>query len=170
MVKETPYSFENWFQPSDAPLEELTRLGFDGIVDCFTAAGTKVLFLAQDDDYQGSWSAFVTDGHRVGLVDGSFGSCDGCDWLSSCTSTAEFAEFATEHLQSIRTFLSWDVVRGYLKETVADRRWNFAGTVKALMEFAELDLHLGAADIFTTLVADGVPVATAAGAATQLAA
>lgn len=42
-------------------------------------AGCEVLAFKEFGDYQGSWLAFVVYNGERGIVEGSYGSCSGCD-------------------------------------------------------------------------------------------
>ena len=46
---------------------------------CLVKAGAKVLAFQEFGDYQGSWYALVEYNGERGWVEGSYGSCSGCD-------------------------------------------------------------------------------------------
>lgn len=50
---------------------------------CLKMAGAEVLAYKQFGSYQGDWWALVKIGEVTGWVNGSFGSCDGCDAFQS---------------------------------------------------------------------------------------
>jgi len=43
------------------------------------AAGAEVLNFKEFGSYQGTWLAFVMHKGEIGIVEGSYGSCSGCD-------------------------------------------------------------------------------------------
>lgn len=50
-----------------------------GYVNALRAAGAEVLDYETFGDYQGTWLARVRVGGEVGYIEGSYGSCSGCD-------------------------------------------------------------------------------------------
>lgn len=50
---------------------------------CLEKAGAKVLAFQEFGDYQGSWYALVEYKGERGWVEGSYGSCAGCDAFQS---------------------------------------------------------------------------------------
>jgi hypothetical protein len=63
--------------------------------DALEAAGAKVLQFEQFGSYQGEWFALVEFNGETGWVNGSYGSCSGCDSFE-----AEFGwdeEYCSEH-------------------------------------------------------------------------
>lgn len=46
---------------------------------CLEKAGAEVLDFKHFGSYQGTWMAFVNYGGKKGIVEGSYGSCSGCD-------------------------------------------------------------------------------------------
>ena len=50
-----------------------------GYSTALRAAGCDILEYEEFGDYQGSWYALVELNGEVGLVEGSYGSCSGCD-------------------------------------------------------------------------------------------
>jgi hypothetical protein len=50
-----------------------------GYSSALVAAGCEVLEFEEFGDYQGSWYALVKLDNEIGLVEGSYGSCSGCD-------------------------------------------------------------------------------------------
>jgi hypothetical protein len=154
MVTETPYTFENWYTPTELNEVPASARYYQSDTLAVFLGSARILVFEQDEDYHGDWAAFVTDGNRIGLVEGSFGSCDSCDWLMGCVTLADYAEWAAEHLKAVRTFSFWDGVVTYLRGLDADKAWAFRGMRAMLATFAEVRLPLGAADIFMTLFAD----------------
>lgn len=63
-----------------------------GYEKAMKAAGATVHFFAQFGSYQGEWYAKVTYKGVTGWINGSFGSCSGCDAFES-----EFACETHEH-------------------------------------------------------------------------
>jgi len=50
-----------------------------GYSEALEAAGCKVLNFEEFGSYQGTWLAFVKYNEETGIVEGSYGSCSGCD-------------------------------------------------------------------------------------------
>lgn len=50
-----------------------------GYSTAMKAAGAKVFDYKETGSYQGSWYAFVEYKGQVGIAEGSYGSCSGCD-------------------------------------------------------------------------------------------
>lgn len=50
-----------------------------GYQSALVAAGCEVLEFEEFGDYQGSWYALVRLNNEIGLVEGNYGSCSGCD-------------------------------------------------------------------------------------------
>lgn len=50
-----------------------------GYLQCLEKAGAKVLDFKEFGSYQGDWLAFVQYMGETGIVQGSYGSCSGCD-------------------------------------------------------------------------------------------
>ena len=50
-----------------------------GYSEALEAAGAKVINFEQFGDYQGTWYALVEYNGQKGIVEGSYGSCSGCD-------------------------------------------------------------------------------------------
>jgi len=50
-----------------------------GYSEALTAAGCKVIDFKEFGSYQGTWLAFVQYNGEKGIVEGSYGSCSGCD-------------------------------------------------------------------------------------------
>lgn len=50
-----------------------------GYSSALVAAGCEVLEFEEFGDYQGSWYALVKLNNEIGLVEGNYGSCSGCD-------------------------------------------------------------------------------------------
>lgn len=50
-----------------------------GYSEALEAAGCKVLDFEEFGSYQGDWLAFVEYNGEKGIVEGSYGSCSGCD-------------------------------------------------------------------------------------------
>ena len=50
-----------------------------GYEDALEKAGCKILDFKEFGSYQGTWLAFVEYNGEKGIVEGSYGSCSGCD-------------------------------------------------------------------------------------------
>jgi hypothetical protein len=48
-----------------------------------------------DHDYQGEWFSAGRKNGKIYFIQGSFGSCSGCDWLENVTTEEEAEEFVT---------------------------------------------------------------------------
>lgn len=151
-MQETPYVFESWYTPFDT-VEDLRVYSYESLLE-LALGERQVVFFLTDTDYQGDWVAFVTDGSRVGLVEGSFGSCSGCDALEACGSNDDVKELAEDYLKSVRTFPSWESVRVYLEDLEREGSWAFRGFRKDLISFAEVELPYGALDVYVCLKSD----------------
>lgn len=145
----TNYTYENWYQSTTG---DRYRYGYESLIASNIGAAALVCFV-QEEGYEGSWSCFISDGKRIGLVEGYFGSCGGCDALEDA-SASEALELAEDYLKSVRTFSSWEEVRVYFGECRKERRWSFHSDIGELEKFAQLDLPLGAVDIFARLQND----------------
>ena len=54
-----------------------------GYSQALEAAGCKILAFEEFGCYQGTWLAFVEYNGQKGIVEGSYGSCSGCDAFQS---------------------------------------------------------------------------------------
>jgi hypothetical protein len=63
--------------------EALIDLEYDGYAKSMVAAGAVVHKKAEFGSYQGDWWALVTFSGKTGWVNGSYGSCSGCDAFES---------------------------------------------------------------------------------------
>lgn len=154
-MEATPYVFANWFTNPDS-LTEMRGYGYDTLLEA-ALGQDSVLLYEQDDDYQGDWVAVVTDGERIGLVNGYFGSCGGCDALEGVmddgTGLQGYRDLLTEYLQSVRTFPSWEALRTYL-EGLDEQAWEFRRNRSRLLELAKVAMPLTARDILGCLKRD----------------
>ncbi len=50
-----------------------------GYSEALEKAGCKILAFEEFGSYQGTWLAFVEHNGQKGIVEGSYGSCSGCD-------------------------------------------------------------------------------------------
>jgi len=76
-----------------------------GYSKALEAAGCKVLDFQEFGSYQGDWLAFVEYNGERGIVEGSYGSCSGCD---SFLAEFDFCDDPTEsngkYYKSYRTY------------------------------------------------------------------
>lgn len=86
--------------------------------EALEAAGAKVHRFIETGSYQGSWYAFVWyDGH-LGWVQGSYGSCSGCDAFE--------AEFSDSYLD-----LKGDDEKASYQKRLAEFGKSYLGTVES---------------------------------------
>jgi len=88
------------------------------------AAGAVVEIFEEFGSYQGEWWAKVSYGGKIGWVNGSYGSCSGCDAFEAefgwdDPSDEKLAEFGRGYLDNIMTqdeaiksasqYIEWDM-------------------------------------------------------------
>lgn len=88
--------------------------------DALEAAGAKVLQFQEFGSYQGEWYALVEFNGETGWINGSYGSCSGCDAFE--------AEF------------------GYKDEYCAEHRWDYQRPACAECDKAKADQAAKLAD------------------------
>lgn len=154
MSTQTIYMFENWFNPA----QEISKgyHSYESLLEEALGKDSLLLFI-EEEDYQGDWFALVTDGEQIGLVNGSFGSCSGCDMLEGVTSSQELKDLASEYLQSVRTFTSWGEVKDYIGG-LTKHDWSFRFGRDEILEFASVEMPLKARDIFGCLRRDNIKI------------
>ena len=96
--------------------------------DSLVAAGARVLAFQEFGDWQGSWVALVEYQGQRGWVQGSYGSCDGCDAFQSefswdsdfaCEDVQDrFAQFGRGYLDDLQT------TEQILRQYNADSSWD----------------------------------------------
>lgn len=155
-MERTPYVLKNWFTDPEsftAAGGNAYPLGYSCLLEAALGPDTVLLY-EQEESWEGDWVAVVTDGESIGLVDGYFGSCSGCDALEAAEGSLEgLRDLLCQYLQSVRTFSSWEELRTYL-EGLEEDSWEFRRFRSRLLELAEVDLPLAARDIFGCLRRD----------------
>ncbi len=73
-----------------------------GYSEALEAAGCKILAFEEFGSYQGTWLAFVEYKGQKGIVEGSYGSCSGCDAFE-----AEFGLSEDVHEENGKYYKSW---------------------------------------------------------------
>jgi len=90
-------------------------------------AGAKVLEFKEFGSYQGTWLAKVEYNGEIGWVEGSYGSCSGCDAFQ-----AEFGYAEEPHFYNEKWHLNWEEVTEEValaaKKKYEDRLCNFGKT------------------------------------------
>jgi len=97
-----------------------------GYSEALEKAGCKILAFEEFGSYQGTWLAFVEYNGQKGIVEGSYGSCSGCDAFQ-----AEFDygdEPTEENGKYYKSYRTWDEDEECTKEefeelkNVADKK------------------------------------------------
>lgn len=73
-----------------------------GYSEALEKAGCKILAFEEFGSYQGTWLAFVEYNGQKGIVEGSYGSCSGCDAFQ-----AEFGWGDDVHEENGKYYKSW---------------------------------------------------------------
>jgi hypothetical protein len=123
---ETVYEYENWLNPALAAAQLAEVMSYWPLL-VIAAAPASVVFYCEEDAYEGEWVAVLCREGQIGVVDGYFGSCSGCDELQKTNSPEDVYALAEMYLSSVRSFLA------------------------QLVEFAELGLEVRAAELFCVL-------------------
>lgn len=149
----TIYEYRDWFEGLTIQNSDYQTCCDYGNLLKIALGEDALLLYMQDEDYQGNWTALVTDGVLIGLVQGSFGSCEGCDWLLSAESAQERVDIIHEYLKSVRTFKTWEDLANYIRG-LDPQAWEFRDNRGKILKMAEVDMPLGALDIFGCLMRD----------------
>lgn len=151
MTDKPYYLFEDWFKGG-----EVTQR-FPDYRQILQAHGRGLLlFYKEEEDWQGDWVAIMTDGLRIALIDGSFGSCSGCDALLGAENAKAYSNVAQEYLRSVRTFESWSKLLEYMRylqeDPYSDHLFKIAREEIVLL--SKVDMPLEASDILCRLHLD----------------
>ena len=88
-----------------------------------------------DNDYQGDFFTAGTDGQDWYFIQGSFGSCGGCDWLQSVFDSSDiggFLELLTHYKKTVIVKPSRAELIAYMEQTLQNVSWS-RGTLKTLI-------------------------------------
>lgn len=96
---------------------------YQGYWGALVAAGATVHVFQEFGDYQGTWIALVTYGLETGWINGSYGSCSGCDAFQAefgyeKESFDKIADFGETYLGTI---ISADAMK---KQFEKDSEWD----------------------------------------------
>ena len=92
---------------------------------CLEKAGAKVLAFQEFGSYQGEWYALVEYKGDRGWIEGSYGSCSGCDAFESefgyhDGTDEQYAEFGRSYLETI---LPQDIQMANLQRLIDQDNW-----------------------------------------------
>jgi hypothetical protein len=146
----TEYEYENWMNPGLACDQLEGVMSYEPLLAIAAAPATVVLY-CEEDGYEGEWVALLCKDGRIGVVDGYFGSCSGCDALEGEDGVGEVHELAEMYLSSVRSFACWEELTRYLRGLVREDAWTLRGIRAELLKFCELGLDLAAGELFCVL-------------------
>ena len=82
-------------------------------------------FFERDDDYQGEFFVCGYDNQKKWyFIQGSFGSCSGCDWLESVETEEEAINFLTHFKNEVIVKDTKEEIIKYMQDTVLNTSWS----------------------------------------------
>jgi hypothetical protein len=98
----------------------------------------KIWLYAEDGDYQGNLYAVGYDQKgKFYFIQGSFGSCSGCDWLQSIDTEEEAIKLLNYYKKDVIEKPNIDEMITYLKETTGNISFDDKGSVEKLIHALE---------------------------------
>jgi hypothetical protein len=112
--------------------EEFYSLDYSSIIE-FLHPNILWIFV-KDDDYSGD---FFAAGHdtkgKFYFIQGSFGSCSGCDWLQDIDTIDEAKKLLDFYKKEIIEKKDLDSLISYLRETVKNVGYNYSLSLEILI-------------------------------------
>jgi len=99
-----------------------------------------VWFYEEDDDYQGDFFCCGYDkNNNWYFIQGSFGSCSGCDWLQSLETIKEAKEFLNHFKKTVIVKTTKNEIIDYMMDTENNVDWSKDTLEKLVQKIKELN-------------------------------
>lgn len=126
MIEEFDLAGQKWKFDSSLYVWRLNKWEYVGYSDLVELTHTDAEWMFEiDDDYQGDYFAA---GHREDgkwlFIQGSFGSCSGCDWLQGLSDLEDAKKIINYHSNEVIVKETKEEILAYMQDTTKNVSWS----------------------------------------------